>query len=162
MTTKQMYEQSTAKIQSFDFFNEIVVEIQKITKALTSKEISKWSGDDLSRALSKLAVLRVNLGQEMADATAKYDFSYLHRKIRYANEWKPAKEKLNATIGKATVADTENYVMEEIAQDQQEELENKHYADSLKTLYDSTETLITALQSRLGILKQERKETKSY
>jgi hypothetical protein len=162
MTNNQLYEQSAKRIKSFDFFNEIVLEIQKITGALTSREIGKWSGDELSRAISKLAVLRVNLGQEMADATAKYDFSYLSRKLRYASEWKPTKESLNATLNKVTVGDIENEVTKKIADVQAAEIENKHYADQLKTLYDSTETLITALQSRLGLLKQEMKETITY
>ena len=162
MNAQEMYQQSIERIEDFDFYNEIVLQIQKITTALRKKEIKDWSGDELSRALSNLAILRVNLGGELSDATAKYDFSYLHRKIRYANEWKPSKDRLNSTIGKVTVADTENHVMQKIAEDQKQEIENKHYADKLKILYDSTETLITALQSRLGVLRQERRETNKY
>lgn len=158
----ELYEQSVKRIQSFDFFNEVVLEIQKITDALTSREIGKWSGDELSRAISKLAILRVNLGQEMSDATAKYDFSYLSRKIKYAKEWKPTKEKLNAQLNKVTVSDIENEIVNKISDIQSAEIENKHYADQLKTIYDSTETLITALQSRLGFLKQEMRETAIY
>jgi hypothetical protein len=158
----ELYEQSVKRIQSFDFFNEVVLEIQKITDALTSREIGRWSGDELSRAISKLAILRVNLGQEMSDAIAKYDFSYLSRKIKYAKEWKPTKEKLNAQLNKATVSDIENEIVNKISDIQSAEIENKHYADQLKTIYDSTETLITALQSRLGFLKQEMRETATY
>jgi hypothetical protein len=162
MTAEEMYQKSIEKIENFDFFNEIVLQVQEITSALKEKEIKDWTGDELSRALSKLAILRVNLGEELSDATAKYDFSYLYRKIRYANEWKPTKKKLNETLNKATVADTENAVLEKIEEDQRKEVENKHYADKLKILYDSTETLITALQSRLGVLKQERREASRY
>jgi hypothetical protein len=162
MNAEEMCQKSIEKIENFDFFNEIVLQIQEITSALKEKEIKDWTGDELSRALSKLAVLRVNLGEELSDATAKYDFSYLYRKIRFANEWKPTKKKLNETLNKATVADTESAVLEKIEEDQRKEVENKHYADKLKILYESTETLITALQSRLNVLKQERREASRY
>lgn len=158
-TVTELYNESIEKINKETAITGISREIQLVTTALQNKEISKWSGDDLSRALTKLAILRVNLGEEMADAMAYYDFSYLNRKIVYASEWSPTKAKLSEGL-KPTVQDIDSKIQQKIADQQTEELQSKHFAERLKILYDSTETLITSLQSRLSILKQERNESK--
>lgn len=159
-TVKQVFEESLKTINTAEAITEIGKEIQKITEALAKVELRNWSADQVSRALTKLAVLRVNLGAEMADAVAYYDLSYLNRKVRYAAEWKPTKDKLNKVLQRATVQDVDSVITEKLAKDYQEELKQKHYSERLKVLYDATETLITALQSRLGILKQERQEAR--
>ncbi len=115
----------------------------------------------ISRAIASLAVLRVNLGIEVANSIAFYDMAYLSRKVRYANEWKPTKDALNKKLQKATVADIDSEIMQKLEADIENELKGKHYSGQVRILYDSTETLITALQSRLSILKQERYESRS-
>jgi hypothetical protein len=159
-TIDQIYNESVEKINKAEVTTAISLEIKRITDALAKTELQNWSADQISRALTKLAVLRVNLGAEMADAVAYYDFSYLHRKITYASEWKPTKEKLNQVLNRATVQDIDSSIQEKIAEISFEEQQRKHYAESLRILYDSTETLITALQSRLSVLKQERAEAR--
>jgi hypothetical protein len=161
-TIEETYKESLERINKEPVVTRISSEIYRITEALDKTELKDWSADQLSRALASLAVLRVNLGAEMADATAFYDFSYLHRKITYASEWKPTKDKLNKVLQRATVQDIDSAIMEKIADISDKELQSKHYADRLRILYDSSETLITALQSRLGVLKQERKEVSHY
>ena len=162
MTTEEMYEKSLEKINQSTIQVEIVEQIRLVTDALITKKLGSWTGDEISRALSTLAVLRVNLGEGMADAIAKYDFSYLHRKIRYASEWKSNKTKLNKQMEKATVGDIEAETQQNILDDLVLENENKHYGERLRILYDSTGTLISALQSRLNILKKEMQETAYY
>jgi hypothetical protein len=159
-TITEVYQESLDKINKEPVVTAIGKEIQIVTEALTKTELQNWSPDQLSRALSKLAVLRVNLGAEMADAIAYYDLSYIHRKITYASEWKPTKDKLNKTIQKATIQDIDSVIQEKMADVNYQELQNKHYAERLRILYDATETLITALQSRIGVLKQERNEAR--
>jgi hypothetical protein len=160
-TVDQIYNESVEKIQSVAAITEVSNKIQEITNALYQGELKDWNGDRISRAIASLAVLRVNLGREMTDAVAYFDISYLHRKISYANEWKPTKAELNAKMTKATVQDVDSEVMIKIAEEYENELKNKHYAEQLRILYDSTETLITALQSRLGVLKAEQYEMRS-
>ena len=162
MKTEKMYNQSLKKISEIQIMNDVVAEIKVITQSLVTKRIAQWTGDEISRALSDLAVLRVNLGQVMADAVAKYDFSYLHRKVRYASEWNPTKQHLQALGGKATVSDIESELQKSLIEEFQLEIENKHFGETLRILYDSTGTLISALQSRLNMLKQERRETRHY
>lgn len=160
-TTEQIFTESIEKINSNTVINEISEKIKEITEALYKLELRDWNGDQISRAITTLATLRVNLGREMVDAVAYFDMSYLHRKISYANEWKPTKSTLQKTLTRATVQDIDSEVMMKISDEYENELKNKHYAEQLRILYDSTETLITALQSRLGVLKQERYESRA-
>lgn len=159
-TLDETYQESLNKISEAGAINKIAEEITRVTEALQKAELKDWSADQLSRAISTLAILRVNLGAQMADASSYYDFAYLHRKIRYAAEWKPTKDALGRVLQRATVQDVDSAIIEKIADDQIRETELKHFADKLKVIYDSTETLITALQSRLGVLKQERVESR--
>ncbi len=160
-TVDQVYQESLERIKSVDVISEISSKIMELTNALYQSELREWNGDQVSRAITSLSVLRVNLGREMADAVAYFDISYLHRKISYANEWKPTKAELSKTMAKATVQDVESEVMIKIAEEYENELKNKHYAEQLRILYDSTETLVTALQSRLGVLKAEQFESRN-
>lgn len=159
-TAKDIYQESLIHISLAAPTVEIAGEILRITEALRSKKLEGWTADQISRAVTKLAVLRVNLGQELADAVAYYDISYANRKIRYANDWTPTKQKLTDLAGKATQQDIENDITKNIEEDILAEVKQKHYAERLRTLYNSTETLITALQTRLSVLKQERAETR--
>jgi hypothetical protein len=159
-TLDEAYQDSLKKIEEVGVVTEITKEIMKVSDALQKTELKNWSPDQLSRAVTTLATLRVNLGAELADASSYYDFAYLHRKIRYASEWKPTKELLNRTMTKATVQDIDSAIIEKIAETMNRETEIKHLADKLRVIYDSTETLITALQSSLGVLKQERIESR--
>jgi len=86
--------------------------------------------------------------------------SYMYRKVRYANEWKPTKDALNKKLKRATIQDIDSEIMEKLENDLTEEQKKKHYSERMRILYDSTETLITALQSRLSILKAERYESR--
>lgn len=159
-TPKELYNEAISDIERVEALTEISGEIKRIVDALKSRELENWSADMLSRALTRLAVLRVNLGAEMADAVAMYDYSYLNRKIKYASEWKPTKDALNKKINRATIQDIDSTITEKLAEDQQKELMRKHYAERLRTLYDATETLISTIQTRIGILKQERSESR--
>jgi len=161
-TAKELYNESLAEINQISVITDISNKIKEITDALYKKDLQNWSGDKLSRAISSLAVLRVNLGIDMVNAVAYADMSYLSRKMTYASEWNPTKQHLTAMANKATVQDIESEVLMKIADQQESELKAKHYAEQLRIMYDSTETLIMALQSRLGVLKQEKQETRHY
>lgn len=159
-TVKEIYQESLDQINEAGTINEITSSIQEVTTALHNNELARWTPDELSRAIGKIAVLRVNLGACLADAVAYYDISYMHRKLRYASEWQPTKNALNQELKRATVQDIDSDIMGTLAEEYQEEIKNKHYAEKLRLIYDATETLITALQSRLNVLKQERAETR--
>lgn len=159
-TPNQIYNESLEEIAKVNVLNDITDKIKEITTALYNRELSSWSADEISRAITSLAILRVNLGQDMVNATAYYDISYINRKLTYASEWKATKSKLNAQMQKATVSDIDSEIIQSIAETQENEIKAKHYAEQLRVLYDSTETLIMSLQSRLGVLKQERSESR--
>jgi len=157
---EEMYNESIETISAIEILGEVSGKIKEITDALYSKDLQNWTGDQLSRAIASLAVLRVNLGVDLADAIAYYDMSYMYRKVRYANEWKPTKDALNKKLKRATIQDIDSEIMEKLENDLTEEQKKKHYSERMRILYDSTETLITALQSRLSILKAERYESR--
>lgn len=158
---EEIYQESLETINTIEILGEVAGQIKEITEALHSRDLQNWTGDQLSRAIASLAILRVNLGVELADAIAHYDMSYTYRKIRYANEWKPTKDSLNKKLKRATIQDIDSEIMEKLEEDLLEEQKKKHYSERMRILYDATETLITALQSRLSILKQERFESRS-
>ena len=157
-TVDEVYKESIEAIDRAEAMTEIAGEIKTITEALHKVELRDWSADQLSRALTKLAVLRVNLGAEMADNMAYYDMSYLNRKLKYAGEWKPTKDKLSKTLKRATIQDIDAEILQKLAEDYQNEIKQKHFAERLSIMHKATETLITALQSRLSLLKIERRE----
>ena len=161
MKTEELLNNSLRKIQETTVHEEVYETIRQVTDALARKQFD-FTGDDISRAIAKLSVLRVNLGEAMVDAIAKYDFSYLNRKIQYANEWQTQKVELNKKIDKLTNPDVEAEVQEQIKELLIEEIENKHYGERLRILYDSTSLMISALQSRLNVIKQEKVETSYY
>lgn len=160
-TVEEIYNDSLNQINTIEVLTEVTGRIKEITTALYNKDLQNWTGDQISRAITSLAVLRVNLGIELADAIAHYDMSYMYRKVRYANEWKPTKDSLNKKLTRATIQDIDSEIMEKLEEDLVNEQQRKHYSERMRILYDSTETLITALQSRLSILKQERYESRS-
>jgi len=160
-TVEEIYNDSLNQINTIEVLTEVTGRIKEITTALYNKDLQNWTGDQISRAITSLAVLRVNLGIELADAIAHYDMSYMYRKVRYANEWKPTKDALNKKLTRATIQDIDSDIMEKLEEDLVNEQQRKHYSERMRILYDSTETLITALQSRLSILKQERYKSRS-
>lgn len=160
-TVEEIYDDSIKQINTIEVLTEVTGRIKEITTALYSKDLQNWTGDQISRAITSLAVLRVNLGIELADAIAHYDMSYMYRKVRYANEWKPTKDSLNKKLTRATIQDIDSEIMGKLEEVLVGEQQRKHYSERMRILYDATETLITALQSRLSILKQERYESRS-
>jgi len=135
--------------------NEIKEEILKISKYIEDNNINNLTGDEISRAVTRLAVLRVNLGQEFAQATGDYDFSYIARKIEYASQYN--RFKAEATE-KLTQKDLDSATIVSIGDMMKKEADNKFISDSLKILYDSSGTLISTLQTRLKVLENERRE----
>lgn len=160
-TVEEIYNDSLNQINTIEVLTEVTGRIKEITTALYNKDLQNWTGDQISRAITSLAVLRVNLGIELADAIAHYDMSYMYRKVKYANEWKPTKDSLNKKLTRATIQDIDSEIMGKLEEDLVGEQQRKHYSERMRILYDATETLITALQSRLSILKQERYESRS-
>lgn len=158
-TVEELFSEALGEINGVEAMNEIALEIKKVTEALAKHELEKWSAEMLSRALTKISILRVNLGAEMADAIAMYDYAYLNRKVRYASEWNPTKQRLSKDLKRPTVQDIDSEIMMKLYDDHRRELFKKQYSERLKILYDSTETLITSLQTRIKVIENERRET---
>jgi hypothetical protein len=63
-TIDEVYQESLETINKAAVINTIAKEIQNVTDALTKAELKNWSADQISRAITTLAILRVNLGQK--------------------------------------------------------------------------------------------------
>lgn len=162
INTKDHFEQTVKELSEIEPLIPVMAEIKKVVDWFVEDldRFDNLSPDQISKAVAKLAALRVNLGVEMAKASSLYDLAYIERKFRYAAEWKPTKQKLYDLVGKATIQDIEAEVQKKINDQILEEQRKKQIAETLKAYYDTSETLITALQSRLGVLKAERFESR--
>lgn len=143
----------------FNEIDEVRNEILKITDWLKNHDLDKLSGSDITRAITRLSILRVNLSQALAEAIGDYDLSYVSRKIQYAKEYNNFKSR---TDEKLTQKDLDSMTLDKIAMTLEREIENKRYSDGLKFLYDSSSTLIMALQSKLKLLINEKSEVRNY
>jgi hypothetical protein len=139
--------------------NKIEDEILKIIDWFKNQELTKITGENIVKAIYKLSILRVNLGQELAEAISDYDLAYLGRKVQYAHEWNKLKDDLTK---KLTQKDMDSNTLLRIKEIQEKELEIKKHADNLKFLYDSSATFIMTLQTRLRQLENDRYEVKNY
>lgn len=138
--------------------DEIAQKIIEITQDIQSRKIQDLTGDQVSWYITKLAILRVNLGIELAQAVNDYDLSYIGRKINYAKEYTRFK---NTVEEKLTQKDLDTATIMTIGDLMKQEMELKKAADSLRLLYETSQILISSLQSRLRVLTQERKDSVS-
>lgn len=133
--------------------------IMKAVDWIKKYKLSQLSGDVIAEFIYKLSVLRVNLGQELAQAIGEADLAYLGRKVQYASEWNIIKAQTDL---KLTQKDLDSATILEIKEIQEKELELKRYADGLKYLFDSSGTLIMSLQTALKQKEREKAEVNNY
>lgn len=128
---------------------EVAKQIKTIRKQLESREVTMWTPDQLSRAMTKLAILNMTLGEMVIDALGVYRDKETQRKVGLAQlELELSKDmSMTAARTQAQVKGLELYEQENRA-----EYEYK----LLSTLYRDTESLISVLQSRLRHLGNEQ------
>ncbi len=132
--------------------NEVLVQINTIIQTLNNKDIDKWSGDELSRACVKLALLMSNLGEMVAMYTADSNSKYIYRKFKTAKEYKKLRGDINSKV-----KDSELQAVENTKEEYEQEIISSYLADLLKTKYDEINRLIMVIQSRLSYMKSEQK-----
>lgn len=128
---------------------EVAKQIKTIREQLESREVTMWTPDQLSRAMTKLAILNMTLGEMVIDALGVYRDKETQRKVGLAQlELELSKDmSMTAARTQAQVRGMELYEQENRA-----EYEYK----LLSTLYRDTESLISVLQSRLRHLGNEQ------
>ncbi len=126
---------------------EYLPEIDKIKESINRKA-SAITPDELSRAAFQLAMYLVNLGQLVAELSAKANENYTYRKYRFLWEF-------NSLAKKLSVKEKEDISMDNIFDEQRQELVSRFVADFVKGYKDDIERLVSVMQSRIGYLKQE-------
>lgn len=134
--------------------DEITTKIFEIRDKLAEKEVEAWTPDQLSRAMTTLALLNMSLGGMVMDLYSRWKDKEMQRKVGIAQlELDYAKSNpMTVARAKAQVNGVELYA-------QENEAEHDHRI--LQALYRDTESLISVLQSRLRQLGNEQYQQKN-
>lgn len=148
----QAWKVNGANAMINEAMNNTVKQVDKIVEALESRKMENWKGDEISRAISELAVLKVRLGELVADAEFMYQSAYNARKYNHADN--SLRHSQDNTISKAKeLAELGN---KENRRAESETLRDYRY---LRNKYEDIGTLIMTLQSRLKYLRDEKVES---
>ncbi len=127
-----------------------VVKILSIVDALKHTDFSTLDEGLATRAIGKLSIYAVNLGQMCADADLGDEASKSFRKMKATK----MRKEIRPTV--STVSDTEARVEELLVEDYERELINRYSSKCLENLNKSVSTLISVMQSRVKTLNSER------
>lgn len=123
-------------------------EIKKIRSSLEAKEIGAWTPDQLSRAMTKLALLNMALGEMVVDAHGEMMDKETQRKVGMAQlELELSQDHSMARA--RTMAEAKSFELRE------QENRAVYQYKLLQTAYRDTESLVSVLQSRLRQLGNE-------
>ena len=149
---KELVAQAKNRAQKFYKSNEIVREVFITLENFERREIAEWTGDELSRFITKLATLSVNLGLLVAEKTLMSNASYIYQKWKRAYEYK----RIRRTVEKISQKDADDQAMMDTVMEITQEAENRYIADVIKTLHEDISRLVMAIQSRIKVLEGEK------
>jgi len=126
--------------------NEIIKSIMEIVSRLNSEKMNSWSGDQLSAAGAKLALLLINLGQYSAECRMVFNKTYVFRKFKTDKLYMEISGTQGDRSAEAKIKAQEYY--------DKETYEN-YRAEAIGALYKDIERLVSVIQSRLKMLISE-------
>lgn len=134
--------------------DEVVQGIMKIHETLSTRKMDAWTGDELSRAMSELAMYKMSLGSYVAELERDYSNVNVARKLSFARQVKKSRD-MKLTVGES----------EQLARIFNEDLysqenEAKYNYEVVRNLYRDTNELISTFQSRLAFLRSEQFQQK--
>lgn len=155
----------TQQVHQMEFGLTEVTQVKEIltyfNEQLDRKTFTNIGGDDMTRLMTKLAILNVNIGQYSADAVMAANMSYGYKKLAYASEWNPTKERLKFGATKApTVEDIKNELLVNGWDDFKTEMEKKLIADRLIALNKGIDSLLVAIGYRVKMIHQDNVTTR--
>lgn len=122
-----------------------------------------WDGENLLSAYGRLATLRVSLSQIASIAQSRSNYAMRWKTWKNAKEWNPVKtaiEQEYARLGvKFVKADVENTLIDALWETTQTEVFLQEIADRSKTLYESSNQVLSAIKLRIASLEDERRQT---
>lgn len=135
--------------------NEVISEVMEMNETLKSAPMKDWQPGDLSRAVSKIAIYLVNVGQLVSDLETAANANYIFYKWQRADHVQRLTKEADKGITLAKeVAELE--VTEEL----QDKMFARYMADSVKSLYDDMERLVSTIQTRLRVMENEKIRTR--
>lgn len=134
---------------------EAIKNQETIIKHINDSKISTLDGNTISRMIVHLATNNSVLGQMVAEYEYKLDMMTATRKSAWAEKF----AEVRSGEEKITQKDTEVIADAEVEDMVKEEIETKHMLLKIKNMRSDCKDVQTALQSRLGHLKQERMDS---
>lgn len=147
---KEIQLEAIEAIKTLKIENEVMSKIDGIVTLLSSKPMKDWPESRLIDAINELAVLMVNLGQDVTDAELYEDLVSNQRKSEFRKAYlKYKKSKVTDTTSKVQAEeDTQELTDEEdIA---------KHMANSLKRYHSDLDRMVSTTQSRIKLVAGDR------
>lgn len=145
-------------LQIIEQGNKIIQQVYKTYPQFTEanevmeqcKDIEKMQPDEITRLGGKLAGLIASCGDIVSRATARANSAYLYRKFSLRWEFNALSKEVYPTKGEREMK------AEGLTEKQNvEEMVMRYVADTIKARYDSYKGMVSFLQSRIGILKNQ-------
>ena len=122
-----------------------IKELEKIRQALDTRNVNP---DELSRAVVKMNSLLCYIGTRVAELRRSYEMSYWERKRQYIY--------LKA-LADGKLVEKEKEAMEGVDGLKNDEIAKQYEYEYLKNIREDYKSYTMALQSRLNVLREERK-----
>lgn len=154
--------------------SEVMDEIYKLIESLdgrgsdeyVNKPFREWSVEELLRAQGRLALLRVTLGVYTGTAMAQANYASRFKIYQNSKEWNPTKtriekeyERLNKKVLKG---DIESALIEAFWETTEKEVFLQERADQMKSMFDATNQVLTAINRQITEKNQEKADSKYY
>lgn len=127
--------------------DQVIKDLMEVVSTLNSKEMNDWTGDQLSRAGAKLALLLINLGQYSVEVKMQFNATYVFRVFKTnstfigMSEGSQGKQWAQAKVQNKDLYDKEVY--------------ENYRSEAIQALYKDIERLVSVIQSRLKMLISE-------
>lgn len=144
--------------------SEIKNIVDQLDKGKSGKGYRSWTGDDLTRADSRLAGFLFYIGELAAQKAQKANVSGRYIKWKRHNEWNSARQQLESELAQLDKDKQRRLIKEDIevevgkrifAESVMEAMLSGH-ADLLMTIFDATKSVLTALAHRINLKRDER------
>jgi len=139
---------------------EVVSKIMEIVTYFRTHPVDTMPGEEMTRAAAKLAALKATLGQEVAETQYRVSFQEAERKHLWTQAFARAKGATDPESGKLPTDTVARNAADDLVHPEVlEGIEMQRELDLLKNLRSDSADLITTIQSRVGQLKQEMRDS---
>lgn len=133
----------------------VIGKIEQCIDSITSEKISNINGDELSRKALFLSTHKFYLGSEISELEYNLNMNEAIRKQTWAEAYGEARK----SEEKTTQKDCEIIADEKVRASILEEIELKKNIMKLKMIRADVGDIVTTVQTRISVLKQERFES---